>query len=146
MKKTTMILAIMFIFALIGHADSITLVVKEAPDVKRRDDIDDIDKYIADSVIEFNRQSTPLHIPDNPDGIATATVLATLTSGIIISVVSIMLYTKYISKKSSISPIHKGTTQSQHGKEKHNSTAFTYDDTDDDFDYPYEDIGDVTGI
>ena len=146
MNKTKMILAVILVFVLIGQASSMKIVVGNTPLMEHSGSIEDIDKYLADSAMEINRQYTPLHIPDNPDGIAAAIVLATLTSGILISAVSVMLYTKRISKKSRIPSTHREKTQSQDYEEKYKNTAFTEGNADDDFDYPYEDIGNVTRI
>ena len=84
---------------------------------------------------------------DTPKYTTFSVVITALILGTLVSALLVLLYIEFTSSSSSSKQsAHTETTPNEDFYTKHEDTAFTQEKIHDDFDYPYEDIGKVTGI
>ena len=77
---------------------------------------------------------------------AFSVVMIALMLGALVSTLLVLFYIEFTSSSSSKQSVHTETTPNENFNTEHEETAFAEEKIKDDFDYPYEDIGKVTGI
>ena len=77
---------------------------------------------------------------------AFSVVMIALMLGALVSTLLVLFYIDFTSSSSSKQSTHAETTPNEQINTEHEETAFAEEKIRDDFDYPYEDIGKITGI
>ena len=107
----------------------------------------DPQQRIPQNEVNSNASAPPKQLQSSTTNNAFTVVIIALMLGALVSVLLVLFYIEFTSSSnSSKQSTHTETTRNENFDTKHEDTAFTEEKIHDDFDYPYEDIGKVTGI
>ena len=103
-------------------------------------------QHIPQTEVKSNASSTPQKPNSSTTSNAFTVVIIALMLGALVSALIVLFYIDFTSSSPSKQSAHDETTPNENFNTEHEETAFTEEKIHDDFDYPYEDIGKVTGI